>query len=76
MKTKKPVRRPSASTPISSSLSGRPSFQIEPLEGRSCNGAELLALLTRLPRPDEEYLAAVEAVTLSQSVVERSSWEK
>jgi antitoxin (DNA-binding transcriptional repressor) of toxin-antitoxin stability system len=55
---------------------GRPICQLGPLQGRSCSGADLLALLTRLPRPDEDFLAAVEAVNRSQAVVEGSPWEK
>jgi antitoxin (DNA-binding transcriptional repressor) of toxin-antitoxin stability system len=55
---------------------GRPICQLGPLQGRSCSGAALLALLTRLPRPDEDFLAAVESVQRAQAVVEGSPWEK
>lgn len=55
---------------------GRPVCQLGPVETRRCTGADLLALLTRLPRPDEEYLAAVERYTREQPVVEPSPWER
>lgn len=55
---------------------GRPICQLGPLQGRACSGADLLALLTRLPHPDEHFLAAIEAASRTQAVVEGSPWEK
>lgn len=55
---------------------GRPLCQLGPIEARRCTGADLLALLSRLPRPDEEFLAAVETASRTQPPVERSPWEK
>jgi len=55
---------------------GRPICQLGPLQVRRCTGADLLALLSRLPRPDEDFLAAVEAAGRVQAAVEPSPWEK
>jgi len=55
---------------------GKPLCQLGPVEARRCTGADLLALLSRLPRPDAEFLAAVETASRAQAPVERSPWEK
>jgi antitoxin (DNA-binding transcriptional repressor) of toxin-antitoxin stability system len=55
---------------------GRPICQLGPLDVRLCTGADLLTLLSRLPRPDEQFLAAVEAASREQAPVEPSPWER
>lgn len=55
---------------------GRSICQLGPLQGSRCTGADLLALFSKLPRPDEEFLDAVEALTRAQSPVELSPWDK
>ncbi|MFN2425634.1 MAG: type II toxin-antitoxin system Phd/YefM family antitoxin [Candidatus Binatia bacterium] len=55
---------------------GRALCQLGPLDARRCTGADLLTLLSSLPRPHEEFLDAVEAVSRDQRPVEKSPWEK
>jgi len=55
---------------------GRAICQLGPLQGSRCTGADLLALFSKLPRPDEEFLDAVEALTRAQPAVELSPWDK
>jgi len=55
---------------------GRAICQIGPVDARRCTGADLLALVSRLPRPDEEFLAVVEAASRTQTPVRRSPWER
>lgn len=55
---------------------GRPICQLGPLDARRCTGGDLLALLARLPRPDEDFLAAVETAGREQAPVEGSPWER
>lgn len=55
---------------------GRAICQLGPLDARRCTGADLLATLARLPRPDEQFLAAVETASRQQAPVERSPWER
>ncbi len=55
---------------------GKAMCELVPVETRRCTGADLLALLTTLARPPEEFLAAVEDVTRDQVIVEASAWEK
>ncbi len=52
--------RPRADKPIGEILPARPP---------KFSGAELATLLHSLPKPDEEYLAAVEEVTAKQPIV-------
>ena len=55
---------------------GKAMCTLSPVDARRCTGAELLSVLTTLPHPPEEFLAAVEDVTRRQSPVEPSAWEK
>jgi len=55
---------------------GRPICQLGPLQGSRCTGADLLALFSKLPKPDEEFLDIVEALSRAQPDVERSPWDK
>jgi len=55
---------------------GKAMCELVPAGVRRCTGADLLALLTTLARPDESFLAAVEDLTRHQAVVEPSVWEK
>lgn len=55
---------------------GRAICQLGPVDARRCTGADLLALLARLPRPDDEFLATVERISREQPVVEASPWER
>jgi antitoxin (DNA-binding transcriptional repressor) of toxin-antitoxin stability system len=55
---------------------GKAMCEITPVEIRSCTGADLLAVLATLPRPDEEFLAAVEEVSRRQAPIGPSPWEK
>ena len=55
---------------------GKPMCELSPVETRGCSGAELLSLLTTLTRPAEEFLDAVEQLTLHQAPVERSPWDR
>lgn len=55
---------------------GKPMCEITPVEVRRCTGADLLAAISRLARPPEEFLAAVEEVTRRQASIETSAWEK
>jgi antitoxin (DNA-binding transcriptional repressor) of toxin-antitoxin stability system len=55
---------------------GRPACQLSPVETCRCSGADLLHALSALPRPSEEFLAAVEELTRNQAAVEPSAWEK
>ena len=55
---------------------GRPMCQISPVESPRCTGAELLNVLSTLPRPSAEYLATVEELARGQAIVEPSAWEK
>lgn len=54
---------------------GRPICQLGPLQSRRCTGGDLLALLAQLPKPHEDYLAAVESIAGSQTPVGSSPWE-
>lgn len=55
---------------------GRPVCQVSPPPSRPCSGADLLRALSALPRPSEEFLAAVEKLARTQAPVEPSAWEK
>src|SRR5688572_18037642 len=55
---------------------GKPLCQLGPLEERRCTLADLVAVLAQLPRPDDEYLDAVEEYVRNQPPVEPSPWEK
>lgn len=54
---------------------GRPLCRLGPLEGRRCTGADLLALLSRLPQPDAGFLDAVDEITRNQQPVSGSPWD-
>lgn len=55
---------------------GRAMCELSPVGAGRCSGADLLALLSSLAPPAEEFLAAVEDVTRHQAAVEPSPWEK
>src|SRR4051812_1827250 len=43
---------------------------------RRCTGADLIALLSELPRPDDDFFDAVEALCRTQPAIELSPWDK
>lgn len=55
---------------------GKPMCEITPIKARRFTGAELLSLLSRLPRPAEEFLTAVDDAVRHQSPLEPSAWDK
>jgi antitoxin (DNA-binding transcriptional repressor) of toxin-antitoxin stability system len=55
---------------------GKPICQIGPLAEKRCTGADLIELFARLPRPDDEYLDAVEEIIRNQEPIGPSPWEK
>ena len=55
---------------------GKQLCQIGPLQEKRCTGADLIALFARLPKPDDEYLDAVEEIIRNQEPVGPSPWEK
>ncbi|MBI3785487.1 MAG: type II toxin-antitoxin system Phd/YefM family antitoxin [Deltaproteobacteria bacterium] len=55
---------------------GKAMCQLVPAEARRCTGADLLALVTTLAHPADEFLHAVDEITQHQAVVESSVWEK
>ena len=50
--------------------------EIRPITARGITGSELRAILKTLPRPAEEFLAAVDDLTRHQATIEPSAWEK
>jgi antitoxin (DNA-binding transcriptional repressor) of toxin-antitoxin stability system len=54
---------------------GKAVCQLGPVPNASCTGAELLELLSRLPRPDADFLAAVEESNHDQQPVGDSPWD-
>ncbi|HUK51872.1 MAG TPA: hypothetical protein VL099_01130 [Candidatus Binatia bacterium] len=55
---------------------GKPICEILPASPASFSGVELANLLRALPKPDEEYLAIVEALIAKQPRVADSGWER
>jgi antitoxin (DNA-binding transcriptional repressor) of toxin-antitoxin stability system len=55
---------------------GKPICEILPARPPKFSGAELVNLLRALPKPDEDYLAAVEALVKNQPVVAESGWQR
>jgi antitoxin (DNA-binding transcriptional repressor) of toxin-antitoxin stability system len=55
---------------------GKPLCQLGPLEEKVCTGADLVALFSRLPKPDDEFLDILEEITRNQQPVGPSPWEK
>jgi len=55
---------------------GKQLCQIGPLEDQRFTFGDLVDLLSRLPKPDDEYLDAVEEITRNQEPVGPSPWEK
>jgi antitoxin (DNA-binding transcriptional repressor) of toxin-antitoxin stability system len=55
---------------------GKPICQLGPLEERRCTFGDLVALLSQLPRPDDEYLDAVEEIIRNQEPIEPSPWDE
>ncbi len=55
---------------------GRPMCELSPVESDRFTGADFLAILGTLPKPAEEFLAAVEEAARRQSTLEPSPWEK
>jgi hypothetical protein len=53
---------------------GKPIGEILPASPPKFSGAQLIDLLRSLPQPDEKYLAAVEDLTTTQSLVTKSPW--
>jgi prevent-host-death family protein len=56
--------------------SGKPICEILPARPPKFSGTELANLLRSLPKPDEEYLAIVEALTVKQPLVTESGWQR
>ncbi len=54
---------------------GRALCRLGPLEARRCTGADLSALLSRLPRPAPEFLEAVEEIARDQAPTAGSPWD-
>jgi hypothetical protein len=55
---------------------GQAMCELRPVTTRGITGAELLALVKTLPRPADEFLAAVDTITRHQATIEPSAWEK
>jgi antitoxin (DNA-binding transcriptional repressor) of toxin-antitoxin stability system len=55
---------------------GKPLCQLGPLEEKVCTFGDLVALWSRLPRPDDEFLDAVEEIIRNQEPIGPSPWEK
>jgi antitoxin (DNA-binding transcriptional repressor) of toxin-antitoxin stability system len=55
---------------------GKPICEILPAQPPKFTGRELADLLRSLPKPDEEYLARVEKLTLKQPKVAKSGWPR
>jgi antitoxin (DNA-binding transcriptional repressor) of toxin-antitoxin stability system len=55
---------------------GKPICEILPTRPAKFSGAELANLLRSLPKPDEEYLAAVEDAIAKQPSVAESGWQR
>jgi antitoxin (DNA-binding transcriptional repressor) of toxin-antitoxin stability system len=53
---------------------GKPICEILPAGPPKFSGRELASLLRSLPKPDAEYLAAVEDLVTNQSTVAKSAW--
>lgn len=54
---------------------GRPMCEMSPIDKHRFTGRDLLALLASLPRPDGEFLDAVEEIARAQPAVGDSPWE-
>lgn len=55
---------------------GRAMCELGPVSSDRLTGAEFRVLLGRLPKVDEEYLAAVEDIARTPSGIEPSPWER
>jgi hypothetical protein len=55
---------------------GKPIGEILPASPPKFTGAQLVDLLRSLPKPDEEYLAAVKDLTTTQPLVTKSPWQR
>jgi len=55
---------------------GKPICEIRPAGPPKFNGAALVTLLRSLPKPDEQYLAAVEELITKQPTVAESAWQR
>ena len=55
---------------------GRAVCEVRPVYGSDFTGADLVALLRRLPSPGEPYLEAVEKAIAEQSAAEPTRWPR
>jgi antitoxin (DNA-binding transcriptional repressor) of toxin-antitoxin stability system len=55
---------------------GEPVCTLSPLKPATCSGAELLALLRSLPKPDAGFWDAVEDATRHYGEMPESPWER
>lgn len=55
---------------------GEPVARIIPAGAPRCTLRDLVELLKRIPRPDDEYLDIVESVTRNQPPLPKSPWER
>ena len=55
---------------------GKPICEISPVKPRRFTGADLLALLRSLPKPDIDYWDAVEEATQGKPTIPESPWER
>ncbi len=55
---------------------GEPVCEIIQVKSRTVKGRDLLGLLSRLPRPDDEYLEIVEEIIKNQQPIAPSLWRR
>jgi len=55
---------------------GEPVCEIIPARPPVSKGRDLIGLLKRLPRPDDEYFEILRDITRNQPRVEKSRWER
>ena len=55
---------------------GEPICEIVPAKPRTAKGRDLIGLLDRLPRPDDEYFETVREITRHQPKVRKSRWPR
>jgi hypothetical protein len=54
---------------------GEPICELLPAKPAKFTGADLASLLRALPRPDDDYLAAVEELATKQPLMAESPWQ-
>lgn len=55
---------------------GEPICTISPVKPQPCTGADIVALLRSLPKPDAAFWDAVEDATKQYSKLPKSPWER